>query len=381
MKKTIFILMITFLLVSCSSYNLITSIENNTSGFKINNKDDLMSESQINAFFTTFEQYDKNKDGFVSLDEIPHAPDTFKFLDINNDNKFSFEEVIPPVERQKVIRKTFQKLYKYLFKLADKDNDSKLTIEELQNTEELMIFNNEFYLFNNSSIKNNLNYLEFEKWLETIHLKVIKSVQNNYQKTISKEKLPVLVVPGYAEPSWYFMYGIYKMLQKNDYPVFKISLFPNIGDIRESAVQVKNLVDEILTKTGDRQINLVVHSMGGLISRYYIQNLGGIKKVKNLVTIATPHYGTYTSYLGIGMGTRQMEPGSTFLNELNKNGGIYGNIRYTCIWSDMDEIVIPNRSAILEGSHQVNLVKYTEHLSILFSKKTYEHILTALTSN
>ena len=196
-----------------------------------------------------------------------------------------------------------------------------------------------------------------------------------------RDKLPVLVIPGYAQPSWYFMYGIYRMLKRHNYPVFKISLFFNIRDIRDSAKQVRDLVEEILAKTGAPKIDLVAHSMGGLISRYYIQNLGGSKKVKNLLTITTPHYGTNMAVFAIGKGARQMVPGSKFLRELNKKGEIYGDIRYTCIWTDTDEIVIPPHNSVLIGAHQVYLVRFTEHVSILFSRRTYEHILTTLRSS
>jgi len=203
---------------------------------------------------------------------------------------------------------------------------------------------------------------------------------NSYQVTLSN-KLPVLLIPGYAEPSWYFMYGIYKMLRRHNYPVFKISLFPNIGNIRKSAKQVRDLVEATLAETGAPKINLVAHSMGGLISRYYIQSLAGVEKVKNLITITTPHYGTNMAVFAIGKCARQMVPGSKFLRELNKKGEIYGDVRYTCIWTDTDEIVIPPHNSVLTGAHQVNLVRFTEHISILFSRRTYEHILTALGSS
>ena len=40
------------------------------------------------------------------------------------------------------------------------------------------------------------------------------------------------------------------------------------------------------------KINLVGHSMGGLVSRYYIENLGCDEYVDKLITICTPHWGS-----------------------------------------------------------------------------------------
>lgn len=40
-----------------------------------------------------------------------------------------------------------------------------------------------------------------------------------------------------------------------------------------------------------RPLTIVAHSMGGLVSRYFIERLGGDRVVRNLVTVGTPHAG------------------------------------------------------------------------------------------
>jgi triacylglycerol lipase len=73
--------------------------------------------------------------------------------------------------------------------------------------------------------------------------------------------------------------------------------------------------------------------MGGLVSRYYLQRLGGIHRVRKFVTIATPHRGTWTGFLRANPGARDMRPGSAFLRDLNRDVEMLDGISFTSIWS------------------------------------------------
>ena len=173
------------------------------------------------------------------------------------------------------------------------------------------------------------------------------------------------------------MYGIYRNLKTNGWAVEGIDLFPNFAPAEEQAYKVQAKIEEMRTRYGVEQVDLVVHSFGGLISRYYIQELDGLEKVRNLVTVATPHHGTYAAYLGPGASAVQLRPDSDFLNHLNAQGFAYGSVRYTSIWSNLDEIVLPPKNSIMPES-TVHYVPWTGHLTIMFSKRTYGHIRNAL---
>ncbi|WP_409013479.1 esterase/lipase family protein [Dyadobacter sp. CY351] len=67
------------------------------------------------------------------------------------------------------------------------------------------------------------------------------------------------------------------------------------------------------------RIDLIAFSMGGLISRYYLQRLGGLAKTDRFITIATPHHGTLAAYFLPFPGIKQMRPNSLFLIDLNGN--------------------------------------------------------------
>src|SRR5262245_50881162 len=44
------------------------------------------------------------------------------------------------------------------------------------------------------------------------------------------------------------------------------------------------------------RIDLVGHSLGGLVARVYVEALGGARRVDRCITLGTPHRGTYNSY-------------------------------------------------------------------------------------
>jgi len=77
-------------------------------------------------------------------------------------------------------------------------------------------------------------------------------------------------------------------------------------DVRETRDSLDVLVEEAKTKSGQTKVNIVVHSMGGLVARYYISDSGKASKVNKLISMGVPHLGAvdglktlrYGSWLG-----------------------------------------------------------------------------------
>jgi len=106
-------------------------------------------------------------------------------------------------------------------------------------------------------------------------------------------------------------------LQREGYQVLAPNVFPSDGSqkLESLAALLKTKIDEAYGPT--QKIHLIGHSMGGLVSRSYIQDLGGEARTLSLQTIATPHYGAPISALHPGSGAAQMRPDSDFLTALN----------------------------------------------------------------
>lgn len=100
--------------------------------------------------------------------------------------------------------------------------------------------------------------------------------------------------------------------------------FPvNMRDIRDSAGLIARKVESIVAQTGVTTIDVVGHSMGGLVGLYYLKRLGGRHRVRRLVMMGTPTQGTWSALLGVvtapfGRASLQLLPGSPFLRDLEE---------------------------------------------------------------
>ena len=65
-----------------------------------------------------------------------------------------------------------------------------------------------------------------------------------------------------------------------------------VGPIAHSAEELSAFVDRVLAATGAKKVDLVGHSQGGMMPRYYLRFLGGAAKVKALVGLAPSNHGT-----------------------------------------------------------------------------------------
>lgn len=187
---------------------------------------------------------------------------------------------------------------------------------------------------------------------------------------------PVVLIPGYMD-SLYLFYFIRKKLEGQGRSVAYMVLFPNVGDITVASAKLQATVAELKTRTGAPKVDLVAHSMGGLISRHYLQERRGLGEIERLVTIATPHHGTIMSKMSPTKGAQQMNPGSPFLKALNANDETPGDVKYTSIRGSMDEVVVPHTSPILDGAKNLE-VKFAMHGTILAAPSTWNHVKEAL---
>lgn len=113
--------------------------------------------------------------------------------------------------------------------------------------------------------------------------------------------------------------------------------------IETLAAQLKKEID---TEWGDQEnIHIVAHSMGGLVSRYYLQELGGHTRCNSLTTMGTPHHGTLAAHFYPGKGAWQMRPGSEFLQQLEKSEDRLKGIPLHSFRTPFDLIILPSKSS------------------------------------
>lgn len=157
---------------------------------------------------------------------------------------------------------------------------------------------------------------------------------------------PILLIHGLLDNRSIFTVLRRRLRGRGFERVTTINHSPFIGDIPAAAAQLADEVENLVSETGYERIHVIGHSLGGLIARYYVTRLGGDERVHTLVTLGTPHQGTYAAYLSPFPMARQMRPGSALLAELDRPVRSC-RTRFIAYWSDLDEAVVPQSHGAL----------------------------------
>jgi triacylglycerol lipase len=165
---------------------------------------------------------------------------------------------------------------------------------------------------------------------------------------------PVVLVHGIKDTGAK-MQRIADRLQQLGRKTYSIDLHPKNGslELQLLAEQLRGFIDREIGST--TIFDLVGFSMGGLVSRYYVQRLGGWERVQRYVTISAPHQGTIAAYFGWGLGIAQMRPQSDFLRDLDKDVEILSKLEFTSIWTPFDLIILPANSSQLPVGRDISL--------------------------
>jgi pimeloyl-ACP methyl ester carboxylesterase len=159
---------------------------------------------------------------------------------------------------------------------------------------------------------------------------------------------PVLLLHGFVDNRSAFALLRRSLLRHGWTRVQALNYSPLTGDIRTAAAMLGPHIERVCAESGHERVDIVGHSLGGLVARYYIQRLGGDARVRTLVTMGTPHAGTRAvPALAPHPLARQMRPGSPVLAELAAPAPGC-RTRFAAFWSDLDEFMIPAESARLE---------------------------------
>jgi pimeloyl-ACP methyl ester carboxylesterase len=153
----------------------------------------------------------------------------------------------------------------------------------------------------------------------------------------------------------------------------------NIGDIRDSAGLIARKVESIVAQTGIARVDIVGHSMGGLVGLDYLKRLGGRHRVRRLVMLGTPAQGTWSALFGLvtaplGLASLQLLPGSPFLRELADRplpeGADVVSIGAVRDW------LAPLESTVLDGVRHIALP--TGHSGLLVDAEVAEVVVGIL---
>ena len=218
---------------------------------------------------------------------------------------------------------------------------------------------------------------------------------------------PVILVHGTLANRTNEWQALSPLLKNDGYCVFAPNLggpsptsyLQATGPIEQSAAQLAAFVDQVLAATGASKVDIVGHSQGGMMPRYYINNLGGDAKVNALIGLAPSNHGTtllgltklaqvfgLTEPIGsVCTSCIQQIAGSEFITALNAGGETRPGVRYTVIQTRYDEIVTPYTSAFLSGPNVTNitlqdhcLLDASDHISVAYDRVALRFVQNAL---
>ncbi|MFD3543246.1 esterase/lipase family protein [Streptomyces sp. NPDC058662] len=164
----------------------------------------------------------------------------------------------------------------------------------------------------------------------------------------ARRRPPVLLLHGFTDNRSAFVLLRRALAVDGGRHVETYNYSPFARDLRAVARHLARRVEDLCERSGQERVELVGHSLGGLVGRYYVQRLGGDARVRTLVTLGTPHGGTpIAPFLDAHPLVRQMRPDSDVLAELAEPAPGCAT-RCVAFWSEFDALMSPPETARIE---------------------------------
>lgn len=177
---------------------------------------------------------------------------------------------------------------------------------------------------------------------------------------------PVVFVHGYtgSASNWVTAMSVFRLNGWSSSDLFAYE-YNSYGNNITNAQGLATFVNDVKSRTGASKVAIVNHSMGGLVSQYYLKVLGGNTSVSHLASIAGANHGTtYAGACLIYTTCQQMYPGSSFISQITSGDETPGDTKYATWYSACDGIILPYTSTRLDGATNNNVICQT-HIGYL----------------
>ena len=148
--------------------------------------------------------------------------------------------------------------------------------------------------------------------------------------------------------------------------------YPSSEGIERSALALREFCRRHVR--GGR-IDLVCHSLGGVVARSWLQELGGARRVDRCITLSSPHRGTYGAYWVAGRVGRELRPDSPIIQRLEASREAAARVKFTSIVAGSDNIVFPR---VFASHEELVHVPDIGHVGMLFSPRVLRAVADRL---
>lgn len=155
-----------------------------------------------------------------------------------------------------------------------------------------------------------------------------------------------------------------QILRERGHPFVAVNLEPIFGSIDDYARVIDDAVRRVAAASGRPPV-LVCHSMGGLAARAWLRTVGPDASVAHIITIGSPHGGTWLGRFSRTANGRQMRLANPWLGALGEHEAGRPRTGFTCWYSNCDNVVFPASTATLAGADN-RFVPGAPHVALAF---------------
>ncbi len=178
-------------------------------------------------------------------------------------------------------------------------------------------------------------------------------------------EVPVLLVHGYLGTPSCWAHIVPQLHRGGFGNVFSFGYNALASTIPVLAADVVREAEAAMRQSRCAAVHLVGHSLGGLVIRYAVQQLGLAAAARTVVTIATPHSGSPFAAVAPGVVGAQMRPGSSLLHHLPPLSST-PQVSWLVLESAQD-IVVSKATSGYDGEVRYRVVNGRGHQAILRS--------------
>jgi len=199
----------------------------------------------------------------------------------------------------------------------------------------------------------------------------------------STSSCPIVLIAGFASSQRVLLPLERQLVKRLRRPVIRVDFGRGLGCIRRNA----ELLDSLIRRRAPfAYVDVVAHSMGGLIAVYLLKVLARGYRVRRVITLGTPHHGTPLALAGVvvlglfSSSIRQMCPGSPLLRRLHRTAVPAGS-QIIAIEAKRDAVVPGGCAQLSPRSRQHNRsLPGDGHCSLLHSTQSLGLVASLLTA-
>jgi pimeloyl-ACP methyl ester carboxylesterase len=190
-------------------------------------------------------------------------------------------------------------------------------------------------------------------------------------KSAKRGRVPIIFVHGYMQNRVGFVRLARELARRGFGPLFGFN-YPWVVSIPSNARRLERFIRRVCEETGSDAVDLVCHSMGGIVAVEMMRNPSSELRVRRCVSIATPHAGVLWRGPLLGLGATSLRRGSALLSE---HAAVPVAVPFLSIYSTHDNVVHPKESSSLAGRGGQDVeIQGVAHLSILFAQEVVDQV-------